>query len=521
MSRTPLSPRPPRPRRLRVGVVDLLTKKPTRTLNARVTRPNYAAIMPQAIAVWAAQLGHEVHYVTYTGLEDLARELPRQADLVFVCGFTSAAYLAYAVSHLYRKQGTVTVLGGPHARAFAEDARAHFDYVCGFTDRELVGDLLGDFAPHPGEGVYLSADRHPQALPSLRERWPYVEHNLAKSRLLHVVPMLSSLGCPFQCAFCLDSQVPYQPLPEEQLREDLIFLQAQRRHPVVGWQDPNFGVRFDAHMEMIEEVVRPGAVRFIGECNLSVLTEPHLERLRRNGFMGAIIGIESWFDYSGKAGQKGLTGEEKVRAVGEQVDVMSHYIPYIQANFIMGLDCDRGPEPFELTKRFLDRAPPVMPTYRLLTSFGDSAPLDRQLQEDGRVLDMPYHLLDTHSIVNVRLKNYDNAEFYGYLTDLTRYTFSPSMVWRRFTHDSHSLLGAARWVQLVRSKGLLGKGRYAYYRRLRERLAGDAEFAGFCAGDSAVLPAVLREKIRADLGEFCQHLPLDVDSYLTTGRRVA
>ena len=28
------------------------------------------------------------------------------------------------------------------------------------------------------------------------------------------------------------------------------------------------------------------------------------------------------------------------------------YIPYVQTNFVLGLDCDDGPEPFELTKTF-------------------------------------------------------------------------------------------------------------------------------------------------------------------------
>lgn len=297
-----IAPSSPLPPPARIGVVDLLTKKPTRSLNARITRPNYAAIMPQAIAVWAAQLGHEVRYLTYTGLEDLHGDLPMDADLVFLSGFTSSAYLACAISHLLRQQGAVTILGGPHARAFADDALHHFDYVCGFTDRQLVTDLLDDPAPHRDGGVYLSASGHPLELPGLRERWPYVEHNLAKSRLLHVVPMVSSLGCPFQ-----------------------------------------------------------------------------LKRLRPSGFMGAIIGIESWFDFAGKTGNRGLTGAEKARVVGEQADLVTRYIPYVQANFIMGLDCDSGAEPFELSKRFLDRAPAIMPTYRVYYSFGSSSPLDRQL----------------------------------------------------------------------------------------------------------------------------------------------
>jgi hypothetical protein len=46
------------------------------------------------------------------GYEDLGKELPRDVDLVFICSFTQAAFLAYAISNYFRSKGAVTVLGG-------------------------------------------------------------------------------------------------------------------------------------------------------------------------------------------------------------------------------------------------------------------------------------------------------------------------------------------------------------------------------------------------------------------------
>ena len=56
------------------------------------------------------------------------------------------------------------------------------------------------------------------------------------------------------------------------------------KRPRVGWHDPNFGVRFDDYMDAIEEAVPPGSIDFIAESSLSLLTEPHLKRLQKNGF---------------------------------------------------------------------------------------------------------------------------------------------------------------------------------------------------------------------------------------------
>ena len=62
-------------KRLRIGILDLVTKARTRSLYARVMYGNFASIMPQALAVWCEQAGHNVHFVCYTGVEDLLEGL--------------------------------------------------------------------------------------------------------------------------------------------------------------------------------------------------------------------------------------------------------------------------------------------------------------------------------------------------------------------------------------------------------------------------------------------------------------
>jgi hypothetical protein len=105
-------------RRRRVGVVDLLGNRPAPGLWNRLMKPNFASIMPQVVAVWCEQLGHDVTFVCHTGREDLTRELPSDLDVLFIAAFTNAAQRAAAISAQYRARGTVTVIGGPHARCY-------------------------------------------------------------------------------------------------------------------------------------------------------------------------------------------------------------------------------------------------------------------------------------------------------------------------------------------------------------------------------------------------------------------
>src|SRR5215468_105173 len=210
-------------KKLHIGIIDIVSRGPTRALYARVMNPNLASIMPQVIGVWCREQGHEVSFVCYTGFEDLLTELPANVDLVFIGAFTESAHTAYALSNLFRSKGAITAIGGPHARCYPEDAQRHFDYVLGFTDRSTVAELLGDCAPHRPSGRVLSAARQPSDLPSLAARWKFVEATLAKAPTIKIVPMIGSLGCPYTCSFCIDSTVDYQPLAFSQLTEDLRF----------------------------------------------------------------------------------------------------------------------------------------------------------------------------------------------------------------------------------------------------------------------------------------------------------
>jgi len=152
--------------KLRIAILDLVTKGPTRALYARVMHPNLASIMPQVIAVWCKQAGHDVKFVCYTGSENLFEELPAEIDLVFISAFSQAAQLSYALRNLFRLRSAVTVLGGPHARCYPEDACKYFDYVLGFTDKQLLHELLQDYAPHRHLGVHLTAKQQPSDMPS-------------------------------------------------------------------------------------------------------------------------------------------------------------------------------------------------------------------------------------------------------------------------------------------------------------------------------------------------------------------
>jgi hypothetical protein len=490
-------------RRLRIGILDLVTKSPNPSLYGRLMNANLASIMPQVIGVWCEQEGHDVTLVCYTGMEDLLEELPSDLDVLFIGAFTQSAQLAYALSNLYRKKGAVTVLGGPHARCYPEDSRKYFDYVLGFTDRGVVADMLRDCQPNRPLGVHMAAASQPVDLPTLRERWKFAAATIAKAPTIKIVPMIGSLGCPYTCSFCIDSTVDYQPLGFEDLRDDLAFLLTKIKNPIVGWHDPNFGVRFDDYMEAVEAAVPQGRMRHIAESSLSLLSEPHLQRLQKNGFRAILPGIESWYDLGNKSKTR-RTGMDKVKQVADHVNMILRYIPYIQTNFVLGLDGDMGPEPFELTKTFIDLSPGAFPAYSLLSAFGRAAPMNLDYQRDGRVLPFPFHFLNNNHAMNVRPKNYDWKEFYDGLIDVTSYSFSWRAIARRIPATATAI---PKWMNVVRAMSSEGWGRIDYHTKIRKLLDTDRSVRAYLDGETSVLPEFYHNRIRHDLGPMYQYLP--------------
>ncbi|MCO4294677.1 radical SAM protein [Solitalea sp. MAHUQ-68] len=490
--------------KLKIGVIDLVSKGPTNTLWARIMHANMASIMPQVVATWCEQDGHEVKLICYTGMEDLRKEIPQGIDLVFICGFTQAALLAYALSNYFRSKGVVTVLGGPHARCYPDDAVKYFDYVVGFAHKSTIAEITNNCTPQRPEGKHLTEKGQPGHFPGVIERWRFIEETLKKAPFLKIVPMIGSVGCPYTCSFCIDAEVPYQPLDVETIKKDLRFLLTKFKKPLIVWHDPNFGIRFEHYMNAIASVAPPKSFQFIAESSLSILTEEHLKVFQQNGFLAMLPGIESWFELGNKSRTAHNTGMEKMMRVSQHVNTIFKYIPYLQTNFVLGLDSDEGSDPFEITKQFVDLSPAAFPGYSLLSAFGEAAPLNLEYQKENRVLPFPFHFLNNHLAMNVKPKNYEWVDFYDKVIDLTEYSFSQKAIFRRFNGTPTF---TSKWMNFMRAISSEGWGRLKFYRQVRKNLIEDRAFRDYFEGETQQLPEFYINIIKRDLGDWWSWLP--------------
>jgi radical SAM superfamily enzyme YgiQ (UPF0313 family) len=485
---------------VRVGILDLLGPPARRPVDlgyqVAITK-QYASITPQAISVWCRRQGHETFYATYYGVGKPHRMLPVDLDVVFISCYTQVSHLAYALAKIYRGAGVRTVIGGPHARAFPVDCLRFFDLVVRECDPELIEDIVtGQHDP----GTMISSNRPFDDVPTVEERMPEIRASAffwGRGRLpLSAVPMLASTGCPYSCDFCIDWNSTYRQLPADRLKADLDHLSAHLPGTLVVFHDANFAVRFDEVFATLEAQPPDRRPPYIIESSLTVLRGDRPRRLKDTNCAMVAPGVESWTDYSNKAGVGRTAGAAKVDRVAEHFAQLAENVPYLQANFMFGLDTDEGDAPVELTKRFMDKAPFAFPTINIPVPFGGT-PLHDQLAADGRILTaMPFSFYYAPYLVTT-IKNYDPVTYYEKLIELYSHAASPQMLQRRLRTTTHR---AIAYVHRARTASFRADVRS--FRRIVAMLRSDPEFLAFHEGRSSTLPEHYRAIGERMLGRY-------------------
>lgn len=489
---------------MRIGILDLLTDQRIEGrldwLYAHYFRRQFVSLMPQVVAVWCRRLGHDVTYHTYYGQCDPSALLPDDLDVVFLASYTQASALAYALAKRFRQEGVRTILGGPHARAFPKDAMRFFDIVVRSCDERELGELLkADFPA----GSLVDCPRPLAELPTVEERMAEIKIAAfagGQPLITSVVPILSSVGCPYRCDFCIDWNSKYTALSTEQLRSDLMFIADHWPKVLIGYHDPNFAVRFDETMDIIESVPSKNRNPYIMESSLSILKSDRLHRLRETRCAYVAPGVESWSDYSNKAGVGSRTSWDKLAKVVEHFREVQRFVPGLQANFMFGGELDRGQEPATLTKAFIRALPGVFPTINIPTPYGGTPLFDRQLKA-GRILkEVPFAFYYNPYLVTVP-EHYRPTTYYRHLIDICQEAVGGMMFVRRLLEKAPIAL---KFIHAIRHLGI-GQDLKAF-RQIHRKLRSNKAFQNFHEGGGGALPEFYRQRLKKRLGPYAELL---------------
>jgi len=492
-------------KKLRIGVVELLTEGPAESvagmLYNRMFMKQYVSIMPQVISVWCRQLGHDVTYATYYGQQEISDLLPTKLDFIFISTYTKNCALAYAIAQQYRAGGAITVIGGPHAKAFPRDCQRYFDITVRECDKELLEDILAGGRETP---ALVSSGRTLKDIPTVEERMPEIRKASfvdGKPSRFSVIPLLASVGCPYTCNFCIDWSNDYHLLPLDRLRADLEYISRHFPGMLVAYHDPNFGVNFDAIMDVIRGIEPGKRNPYVMESSLSILKPSRLPVLSETKCVFVLPGIESWGGYSNKAGVGRRTGEDKLNDVVAHLRELSEHVEGIQANLIFGTDSDYGETPIELTQKFIHALPEVWPAINVPIPYGGT-PLTDEWREGGRILSQMPLLFYRNPYLTFLPAHYDTRAYYENWLKMRRTILSPLLLARRMTSNVSprvKLMNALRTLRM--------RTGYTEVSQHLRAILGDRQLADFHAGRTNDLPEYYHRKYEKALGRFAHIIP--------------
>jgi radical SAM superfamily enzyme YgiQ (UPF0313 family) len=156
--------------------------------------PRYI-VLPQLALQILAGLTPDEHQVTIVEEEIEDLDLDVECDLVGITCMTANVNRGYRLAREFRARGKTVVMGGVHPTLLPEEALAHADCVVIGEAEGVWEQLLADF----GSGRLQKTYRRPY--PSL-ERYFKIPRRRNMNRLFHVIPVMTTRGCPYNCEFC-------------------------------------------------------------------------------------------------------------------------------------------------------------------------------------------------------------------------------------------------------------------------------------------------------------------------------
>ncbi len=352
------------------------------------------------------------------------------ADLVGLSATTSTVPTAYHYCSLLRERGIPTIIGGPHVTFMTDEALQHADFVArGEGGDQLMLELIDALQ---GRRSYSSISGM-----SYREAGE-THHNAARPRvadldllptpdlslihgapLLRYTPVMTSLGCPFNCRFCSVTAMFGRRYRFRSPSNVLAELKAKRpRH--VFFYDDNLAAdrqRLKTLLQMI--IAERMRFRWTAQVRTDVARDSELLGLmRQSGCWLVHLGLES-------VNQATLDDYKKSQSVADitrAIKTLHEHGIRSHGMFVLGADSD-GPEVVQDTVTFALEHEIDTVMLNILTPL-PGTPLFDQLDAEGRIFDKDWSLYDAHHVVyqparmtpyelqSATLRGYDR--FYGW-----------------------------------------------------------------------------------------------------------
>ena len=307
-------------------------------------------------------------------------------DIVAITFQTSVALRAYEIAAYFKEKGAYIVMGGYHPTYMREEALLHADTVIVGAGEYAWPRFLRDFKMDKPERLYDMQDvRGEDMVQPDRSAIP-------RRRYFKYPAVLANRGCPNHCDFCVISDM-WRKCGARPVKDVIQEIKGLKSRNIIFF-DPNFFALRSYAIELMGELEKLH-IRWAGSATVNAAFDSELmERAKRSGCKGLLVGLESLNPSTLKQAKKGFNDPDRYR---EAIRRMQSYGISVNGCFVLGMDGDTEELLLSLPEqvRYLNLN---LARFAILTPVPNS-PLFKRLEEEGRLLTKDWSQYSQHKAV--------------------------------------------------------------------------------------------------------------------------
>ena len=217
---------------------------------------------------------------------------------------------AFALARRFRREGRITIAGGPHATHMPDECMDHgFTLALHGRGEHVLHWMLADSLHKPPDRIKIDIDDYP--FPD-RDALPIKEYHYEIDGV-PATPIMTSRSCPFHCSFCAKIDNDFQMQSAERTVREIRHVHEKYGFEAFMVFDDVF-VASKKRLERIANAVE-GEFKFRCFARSNLLDDKVCELLKKMGVVEVGIGIESGSDEILSRNMKGTTRKQNTRAV--------------------------------------------------------------------------------------------------------------------------------------------------------------------------------------------------------------
>lgn len=391
-------------------------------------RTNKSLMMPQLALYILEGLTPSEHEVKIIEEESESINFDYDCDLVGISCMTANAPRAYELCQEFKKRGKIVILGGVHPTILPDEALQYADSVVIGEAEGVWEKVLNDFQKDNLQRTYH------EAYPDLNKYVPKNFSTINQNRLYHLLPIMTTRGCPYNCDFCCVTNLfgkNIRHIPIENVVRDIKESGAKN----FMFLDDNI-IGHPKYAKELFKAIKPLKIKWGGQASVSLLTKDNdlLQLAAESGCKVLFFGIESVSTEQTKTMRKAIKDIDDLELAFKKIKKMGILI---HASMIFGFDNDTK-RTFEETVRFLIKNKISTVSFNALTPYPGTKTYE-DMKNENRLLTTDWRYYD-HNTVVFQPKNMTPYELQFGKTKARKKFYSISSVMLRVFGNMYSPL---------------------------------------------------------------------------------